>query len=285
MKPAQRETVSFSIRINFRAAAEPCAFVAAAVLLFVPFFRSARAMVQQHQLRPPICLHHVIAATGKQLPQLLLIQLAGDRQSVDVQSGIKCRTGMVHNVQPLTARNRNRPRERQLAGIIGHHAAQLFRVFTNPRMDMFKLVAAHDGRKNEHWFNAVRLRKHVAQRNRLIDLRLPFKNVRSTFNQAFCPRNVFALHDQQLFLCRHFTRVGNKPTVGLHRLRPGFSHFFKRVPPQIVEHRSSHKCAFAFKRQISKSVRRSAQFPELLGGGFLIQRALLRRHDRLLTDG
>ena len=152
-------------------------------------------------------------------------------------------------------------------------------------MDMFKLVAAHDGRKNEHWFNAVRLRKHVAQRNRLIDVRLPFKNVRSTFTQAFCPRTVFALHDQQLFLCRHFTRVGNKPTVGLHRLRPGFSHFFKRVPPQIVEHRSSHKCAFAFKRQISKSVRRSAQFPELLGGGFLIQRALLRRHDRLLTDG
>ena len=162
-------------------------------------------MVQQHQLRPSVCLHHVIAAAGKQFPQFFLIQLAGDRQSVDVQSGIKCRAGVIHNIQPLAARNRNRPRERQLAGIIGHHAAQLFRVFTNPRMDMLQLVAAHDGRKNERRFNAVRLRKHAAQRIRLIDLRLPFKNVRSTFNQTLCPRNVFALHDQQLFLCRHFT--------------------------------------------------------------------------------
>ena len=68
---------------------------------------------------------------------------------------------MVHNVQPLTARNRNRPRERQLAGIIGHHAAQLFCVFANPRMDMLQLVAMHDGRKNERWFNTVRLRNHV----------------------------------------------------------------------------------------------------------------------------
>ena len=69
--------IPFCPYIDFRAAAEPCAFVAAAVLLFVPFFRSARTMVQQHQLRPPIYLHHVIAATGKQLPQLFLIQLGG----------------------------------------------------------------------------------------------------------------------------------------------------------------------------------------------------------------
>ena len=132
LKPTQRKTITFSIGICFRATAQPCACIAAAVLLLIASLCPARTMIEQHQLRASISLHHIVPAACKHILKFFLIQLARDRQSVYAPTG-----------------NRHRPIECQLSNIVDHYAAETLRIFANPRMNMCQLVAVHDRRQDE----------------------------------------------------------------------------------------------------------------------------------------